>query len=369
MLTAIALCALLAATAPATGGYRDPEDNYFDISDSVLSESGFVPTPLIVTEPSIGVGLGLAPVWFHGKNKLTDENGELLPADERLPPSATAAFGLVTSNGSWVLGAGHFGSWRRDRVRYLGAAAATELNLSFYVDDDPFDFEITGGVLYQDLRFRLGSSRWFLGGSYIYLNAEAVFEIDSEVPGVDPAALDSTNAGLAAIAYYDSRDNLFTPLEGFEMLLKSTFHRQSLGGDFDYDQLDLDLKAFHPLSRDRVFFGARLFAQATDGDAPFYGLPFVRLRGVPALRYQGDSAASLELQTRWVVHPRWSVLAFGGAGATKGTDTQANFSDIYAGGAGFRYLLARAVGFWGGIDVARGPEEWAYYIVLGSAWR
>jgi hypothetical protein len=366
---------MLLAVPPtaAAGGtlsqFKDPKDGYFDLSKRMLSRSGFVPMPLILNEPAVGVGLGFAPVFVHGENKLVDESGEMLPPEERLPPSATAGFGLLTSNDSWVLGGGHFGSWRKDRIRYTGVLALTELNLDFYVDDDPFGFAINGGLLLQDIRFRLGASNWFLGGSYFYLDSEAVFEVDSEVPGVDPTALDSLNAGLAALAYYDSRDNLFTPLKGLEMLLEGTFHRESLGGDFDYDQLDLDLKIYRPLSADEFFLSARLFAQTTDGDVPFYGLPFIRLRGVPALRYQGQRAGSLELETRWRVHRRWSVLIFGGAGKTEGTDAQDDFSDIYAGGGGFRYLLARRVGLWAGIDAARGPEEWDFYIQIGSSWR
>jgi hypothetical protein len=39
-----------------------------------------------------------------------------------------------------------------------------------------------------------------------------------------------------------------------------------------------------------------------------------------------------------------------------------------AGGGGFRYLLARKLGLQTGIDVARGPEETAFYIQVGSSW-
>ena len=37
-------------------------------------------------------------------------------------------------------------------------------------------------------------------------------------------------------------------------------------------------------------------------------------------------------------------------------------------GGGFRYLVARRLGLKAGIDIARGPEEWAFYIQVGSAW-
>ena len=37
-------------------------------------------------------------------------------------------------------------------------------------------------------------------------------------------------------------------------------------------------------------------------------------------------------------------------------------------GSGFRYLLARKFKLRVGIDVAKGPDTWAYYIVFGSNW-
>jgi hypothetical protein len=39
-----------------------------------------------------------------------------------------------------------------------------------------------------------------------------------------------------------------------------------------------------------------------------------------------------------------------------------------AGGVGFRYELARKFGLHAGIDIARGPEDTAFYLQVGSAW-
>ena len=41
---------------------------------------------------------------------------------------------------------------------------------------------------------------------------------------------------------------------------------------------------------------------------------------------------------------------------------------ITSKGVGFRYLIARRYGFVMGADVARGPEETAFYIQAGSTW-
>ena len=37
-------------------------------------------------------------------------------------------------------------------------------------------------------------------------------------------------------------------------------------------------------------------------------------------------------------------------------------------GAGFRYMIARMMGLKMGLDVARGPEVSAIYVVFGTSW-
>ncbi len=43
-------------------------------------------------------------------------------------------------------------------------------------------------------------------------------------------------------------------------------------------------------------------------------------------------------------------------------------STVTAGGAGFRYLVARTYGLHMGLDVAWGPDEPVLYVVFGSPW-
>ena len=72
---------------------------------------------------------------------------------------------------------------------------------------------------------------------------------------------------------------------------------------------------------------------------------------------------------RWNFVYRWSLMLYGGTG--KAFDDWSDFGSadwISSYGTGFRYLLARKFKLRVGIDVARGPEKWAYYIVFGSSW-
>lgn len=93
------------------------------------------------------------------------------------------------------------------------------------------------------------------------------------------------------------------------------------------------------------------------------------LRGIPALRYQDRSTAVVETEVRWNVTPRWALIGFAGAGKAFGQRVDWTEAEtVVAKGAGFRYLLARKLSLYGGLDFARGPEDRAFYIQVGGAW-
>ena len=54
--------------------------------------------------------------------------------------------------------------------------------------------------------------------------------------------------------------------------------------------------------------------QTIGGDEPFYLKPYVQLRGVTALYYQGNMAAKVETQWRALFYKNCAVVAFAGAG-------------------------------------------------------
>ena len=77
----------------------------------------------------------------------------------------------------------------------------------------------------------------------------------------------------------------------------------------------------------------------------------------------------LETEQRIDFNRRWSMVAFAGLG--KAITKDESFSDsptVYSFGTGFRYLIARVFGVRAGIDVAKGPDDFAWYIVFGHNW-
>lgn len=116
--------------------------------------------------------------------------------------------------------------------------------------------------------------------------------------------------------------------------------------------------------------GLRLDGDFTGGDIPFYMLPFVNIRGIPAMRYQGDHVITTEAELRWDVTQRWSLIGFAGAGWTANGDvSDFSNSDTYpAGGFGFRYLVAKVFNMRAGLDFGFSEVDQAVYITTGSAW-
>jgi hypothetical protein len=92
------------------------------------------------------------------------------------------------------------------------------------------------------------------------------------------------------------------------------------------------------------------------------------MKGIPALRYQGENVVSTEARLNWTLHPRWQLGGFVGAGRTSDDSLEdlRNSPSRVAKGLGFRYLMVRKLGLNLGLDYAVGPEEDVVYFSLGT---
>ena len=103
---------------------------------------------------------------------------------------------------------------------------------------------------------------------------------------------------------------------------------------------------------------------------PFYRLPYIDLRGIASARYQDETVGVLESELRWNITGRWAGIGFVGAGRAWGA--RAGFEDAATAvskGLGMRYLVARQLGLYMGLDYAWGPEDKTVVVQFGSAWR
>lgn len=353
--------------------FTSDEDGAFDVSDYLATRYGFMPIPMLITEPAVGYGGGLTLLFLH------DTFGSTL--ERKSPPSMSGVTAAATENGTWFGAAFHLGYWLEDSIRSTTAAGAMNVNMNFYpVDNFALDLNINGYLAYQELMFRLGKSNFFLGGNYMYIDNTIKANNDNILGDIfNKFEPEIKMGGLAAILQYDSRDTTFTPSEG--LFAKATVRRidEKLGGEQNFWRYGAKAFYFIPAGNS-IVLGLRAEGEAVsakgDDSIPLYSYPSISMRGIPAMRYQGEKMALAEMQVRWEFINRWNLVAFGGAGKTFGTNNlgllDTSFLDAPthpAGGVGFRYEIARKFGLWGGLDFATSQDhDLAFYITVGSAW-
>lgn len=381
---------LAAAAPPATASFFqdylvDPGDGMLDAS-RYLSEvpMGFLPVPTIISEPAVGYGLGIGALFFHESE---EQRNQRTDAGVLLPENISVAGLGATENGTWVAALGHMGFWREDSLRYRGLVAYGSVFLEFYSLPGvgelprPVELKMDGPFVFQDLKWRIPGSSVFVGARQLYGSIETRLASSDETALLTPQASEyavdafnnsTTTSGIGALVEFDSRDNPFNPQTGYYYFVNYTVFDGSIGSDVDYQSFEFTGLNYWPLG-DRFNFGLRLEVDGVNSDEearlPPYVPPYIKLRGVPASRYQGNRVAVAEIQLDYRIDERWKVGVFTGTG--RAADSFSALSDaeaINSYGAGFRYLIARRYGFAMGLDVARSKVDTAVYIQAGSNW-
>jgi outer membrane protein assembly factor BamA len=356
-----------AVTTNAPSLFRSPDDNWLDVSGFLEEKYGFLPVPIIVTEPAVGYGGG-AGLMFLSK--------PLPQAEDGLGrPNITVVGGFGTENGTWGTLAGDMRYWLDEHLQTLVGVVYSSVNLDYYgIGNDPvladhplrYNLEPKGGT--ARAKYRFGDSRFWAGLNYAFVATEVSFDKPPGTPGEPAFRHESNVAGFTPSLTFDTRDNFFTPNRGTYLEASAGFFSPAFGADQDFQRASLVAMQFVPLSP-TLFLGVRADAAASFGNEPFYLRPYISLRGAATLRYQGEEIAQIETELRWQFWKRFSLVGFVGGGAA--WNNLEHFDDtttIVTGGAGFRYELARKYGLHAGLDVARGPHDTAVYIQVGSAW-
>ena len=346
--------------------FRDSVDNSFDISTWLSQVYGFVPVVGLITEPALGYGATAGIIHLNKKTGLNYKGNPI-------PPDISVVGGALTENGTWAGILVHQAYWKQDRIRFMGVAGYLSPNMAIYREGPlgnirKFGFNLQGPLFMPSLSFRIKNSNSFVGVKYVFMNNSVTFDLPIDNVPVGRDELKSTLSGLGINYMFDSRDNTFTPNNGIYSDVSILLYDNIFGSNQEYTRIDSYIVGFKPLGN-RFILGGRLDYRAAFNNPPFYALPFANLRGVPAFRYQGKQLIVLETEERWDFSNRWSLVAFAGGG--KGFEDLSTFNRedwAYSLGGGFRYLLARKFNIFSGIDIARGPEDWAFYIQFGHYW-
>jgi hypothetical protein len=279
------------------------EDGKFDISDFLLTKYGFMPMPIIITEPAIGYGGGLNLMFLH------DSLASSIQRES--PPSISGVVAAATENGTLFGVAYHVGFWKEDTIRTTTAVGAMDVNMDFYLRNLGVNMNLKGFMAYQEVMYRIKESDFFLGGNYLYVDLKSKRN-DGRLPILEPFFERELKMGaLAAIMQYDTRDTIFTPSKG--LFAKATIRRfdESFGGNENFWRYGAKAFYFHPII-EKVILGVRVEGEAVyeskNDNVPFITYPSINMRGIQAMRYQGEKMMLGEVQLRWEFIDRWNAV-------------------------------------------------------------
>ncbi|QTC92240.1 BamA/TamA family outer membrane protein [Brevundimonas goettingensis] len=340
--------------------FIDPEDHALDFS-AFLAKGGFIPAPIIITEPAVDGGGGVALAFFK--------------ANPEHPRQVTRHIigAFRTGNGSEGLGYFQSGYAFDGRLNYRFGIGHGEVTLDTFPAFAPdgveytsqYDYGIVGSALWH-----FSDDRFSIGPVFDFRKLTSTINTSFLPEDVaDDFGMTLQTGALGLGLHFDSRDNAISPTRGVNAYVEGKFNREAFGSDRDYEVYAADLYVFGPVAGP-VRYGAKVQIDAIRDDFPFFYAPAVSLRGVQAAEYQGMTAVSTEVETTWQVSPRWALLAFAGYGSADSGDRRifSDSGDIWAGGVGFRYRLARRLGMDAGADFAWGPGGFIWYLQFGHAW-
>jgi outer membrane protein assembly factor BamA len=351
--------------------FFDKNDSMLDLSNYLSQAYGFLPVPILITEPAIGYGGGAALVYLHDKL-----GGKKSSTGRNIPPSISGVVLAATENKTYLGALFHIGYYMQDTIRTQSFIGIPNININFYTQNKEAVFiNLSGAFAYQSLKFRLFDSNFFLGTSLLY--SELTNSIKNNNSEISIPEITVKNTAAAFLFDYDSRDNTLSPNSGMIFNAIAVFFDKNLGGDYSFQRYLFQELLYLPVSTTLNFDQRIAYGQIVGEETPFYLYPSINLRGVPTMKYQGEKTALYEAQLRWEFMPRWSGLVFGGIAKAYGKDKflpdliETSFNDakiVYSKGIGFRYLIAKSFGLRVGVDIASSNEDEAFYIQFGTAW-
>lgn len=329
----------------------------FSKKDTVKKSSKLLPLAIPITEPAVGFGI-IGGVMYN-----------IIKKDSLQKPDMLAGIAGITTNGTWMAGGGYLGYWNEDSIRFTGFTGYGNIIMDYYGlgSEHPIQFDQEAFFLSQQLMFRLGESNFFLGGKYqlstIYINQdyfpERVVDLDD--------LFKTVNSGVSIITEFDNLNHFLSPTKGYKIELSYDQNLEVIGSRKNWGTFNLNINMYLPVN-DWWIPAFRIESHVATGSPPFYAYPYVSLRGIPALRYQGKTSLVVETEQLFNIAERWGVVGFTGIGTAVKSVEDDNNEIVWNAGSGIRFLASRSMGVKVGMDVARGPEEWAYYFTVGSAW-
>ncbi|HTK70834.1 MAG TPA: BamA/TamA family outer membrane protein [Candidatus Eisenbacteria bacterium] len=180
------------------------------------------------------------------------------------------------------------------------------------------------------------------------------------------------STGLGWSWNWDTRDKVFYPTKGGYHQLKGIYYGQWLGGSFDFNKYEIDLRHYQQIKPQHIV-ALQVFAQTVGGTPPFYELPALGgqriMRGYYQGRYRDESLLAGQVEYRTHIYKRIGAVGFAGIGDVGTRLRDIKIRDLKTSlGVGARFLFNKAENVNLRADIGFGRETSGVYFGLEEAF-
>lgn len=336
------------------------------------AEKSFRVYPTLGYSPETGVEIGASALWlFRAKNDTLNRLSEV------------QAFSFFTFNAQYGLWIDNAIYGDKDKWFFLGRSRIQRFPLLYYGIGDNTSGEHPAVIDADYILLRQRVLRKLVPNLFIgpEVDYQKLFGVTFNQPeGGNPHSLPvghdgTTNVGLGAALVYDTRHNVLNVRKGQFGELSFLKYGSGIGGDYNFNSINLDLRSFHPYRKNNVI-AWQVYGNFLTGDVPFNQMAMMggemMMRGYYQGRYRDKNLLSAQIEYRMLpfsFSKRFGATVFAGTAAVAPElgKFQLNTTQ-WAAGAGLRYLLFRKKDIFLRFDLGYTKEGPAFYFFTGEAF-
>jgi len=341
------------------------------------SDHGIVGAPFVQYAPETGFAFGAAGLYyFHFSND---------SSEGKVNRTSSISFGgNYTQKHQLSTGMDYSLNFLHDQYYIYGGFDYKRYPFKFFgIGDhnpkDPIDtytpFWWGGDLLItKNITRRQTDEGLNIGIATLFRKDEIVSSTPGEIldTGNIPGKKGGTSVGVGIITVYDTRDNVFSTLDGQYIDFRTMFYSKAFGSTYNFIKLTLDTREFIPAFTGHVIALQGLLT-LTNGGEPFYTMAQLggenNMRGYFQGRFRDNDMAVLQGEYRLPVFWRFGLVGFADIGEVAGTLREFSFPGIkWSAGGGIRFLFSKTEHIVVCFDVGFGNDCSAVYFYVKEAF-
>jgi outer membrane protein assembly factor BamA len=308
--------------------------------DSTRKKSRYFPSPVVGYTPETRLYFGAGLVWY-------------LPPSKKYPatfPSVLKSVFVYTLNKQVESNISGDSYLKNNLYKLNYSTSYFKFPDSFFgignntlesdrekYDYDYFNFYVNGQRLMKESIY-VGAKTFFEYTKVYNVAPGGFFDTDT-VPGEEGGI----NTGIGPWITYDTRDNIYFPIEGISIDVSAVAHHKIFGSAYNYIDYLVEASQFNKIGKDDVI-AFNLYGQFVPGNPPFNRMAELggdkHMRGNFEGRFRDKNYLTLQAEYRITFWKYFGINIFAGIGEVAETFSDFNTTGLkYSYGAGGRLFI------------------------------